>query len=251
MEITVRPVVRPLQLYPPLEMSILEFCFSSFPSDRFSLWLPEMIRTRGHGEWMYNQAREGPQLWRAGSSARRWSCHTLTSDLLSVDASVRVGTGCAHLRFELENRSPAALEEIVLASCYQLVRAPHFRDQEGVNTYAWRNDELVNIALHGVPPTTHDHHDVVGSSFLCLADADRGFGLIGVESPLGGATAMAWTTRVDYYGNTDPSLCCLHADPVCARLAAGESTVLRGWLGWFEGSIARLSELAREALARE
>lgn len=243
--ISAQPIVRPLVLYPPLEMSLVAFRVAEFPGEVFGLWLPEMITARGQGEWIYNQARRGRQDWRVNGGGRVLY-HTVVADIpLRVNTTLRLVGAGVQLELRVENDTALALEEVVLACCYQLAAAPTFRDQEGTRTFAWAKGTLLNVATEGVPPASHNHHDPQHSSFMRLDDPERGFGFIGVEGFHCGATALAWCTHLNYYGNSDPSLCCVHADPVISRLEPGDVVLLRGWLGWTKGSLAELCAQAR------
>ena len=248
MKIVARPISRPLVLYPPLQMSVIEFSISAFPSDLFWLWLPEMIHVGANGDTAYNQAQEGEQSWRISKSGKSLSCHTLDNDLLNVQAEIQVGEDCASLCYRVQNKSSATLTEIVPGTCYQLAQAPSFRDQEGTRTWAWKDGKLINVARDGIPAECHEHGHPSKSSFLHVPDEDRGLGIVGTESLMSGATLMAWETHRAYGGNTDPALCCLHADPVCEHLETGETAILNGWIAWSTGPIAALAERAQAVL---
>ena len=81
-----------------------------------------------------------------------------------------------------------------------------------------------------------------------MQDKEKGIGVIGVESQSGGSTVMGWETHTGYSGNTDPALCCLHANAVVESLEPGESVTLCGWLGWSLDPVDLLCDKAIEAL---
>ena len=79
-----------------------------------------------------------------------------------------------------------------------------------------------------------------------MPDKEKG---IGVEARSVGSTVMGWETHTGYSGNTDPALCCLHANAaVVESLEPGESVTRYGWLGWSLNPVDLLCDKAIEAL---
>ena len=247
MNITITLVSRPFVLYPPLDMSVLEIRVSFFQSDVFSLWMPEIVTANGHGE-VHNQAKEGPRRWGPGPRGEGLRCRAVEGHVMTVESVVRDRGDHVELQYGVANVSGRTLTQIELETCYQLAAAPGFRDQTGGRTFAWADGRLANVARDGVPAECHEHHHPTQSSFLEMPDGEGGVGAIAVAGRNGGATALAWQCHGRYFGNTDPSLCCINSGPTLASLAAGERRVVRGWLGWSLGSVAELVDRARTAL---
>ena len=220
---------------------------STFPSQVFRLWIAEIIKVNGQDQ-MYNQAHVGKQDWSVDSTGSVFECHVTETESLRVDARVLVRENELEIRYELKNLSSSIQRNITPGTCYQLAKAPDFLDQEGDRTYAWVNRQLANIGLEGKRAECHDHHDPNKSSFLSMTDKEKGVGVIGVEARSVGSTVMGWETHTGYSGNTDPALCCLHANPVVESLEPGESVTLCGWLGWSLNPVDLLCDKAINSL---
>jgi len=158
MNLRVEPITVPFELYPPLEMTVLDIRLAGLPDSAFRIWLPEMVNVGGHGT-VYNQAQHGPQQWQRDESDGRYECSVFQSELLRVASSLDLSGRRALLRYEVENLSGTSLQDIELISCYQLAHAPDFRDVDGQRTCAWVSSRLANVTLEGRRPECHDHHD--------------------------------------------------------------------------------------------
>ena len=246
MSVLIKPESLPLVLYPPKEMSVLKISVSAFPSQVFRLWFPEGVSIDGHN--IYNQAHLSEQDWSVDSTGSIFESHVTETVSLRVDARVLVGENELDIQYKLKNLSSSIQRNIIPGTCYQLAKASDFLDQEGDRTYAWVDKRMASIGLEGKRAECHDHHDPDKSSFLSMPDKEKGIGVIGVEAQTGGSTAMGWETHTRYAGNTDPALCCLHANPVVESLESGESVTLHGWLGWSLDSVDLLCDQAIKAL---